>query len=145
MLYRSLMTFTVWAPTLDELCVCLCALGMWICVYLSICLDMDAVDVWLHTSGEYDGRRRRSWVPYDWQVLIYRSSWPICVWRMACLTVRRWCISVVKSVINRWFSFHEDWILKELLSILGYYQSNIKEMYLFFCRIYFNFKNMKHF
>lgn len=36
MLYRSLMTFTVWAPTLDELCVCLCAFATWICVYLSI-------------------------------------------------------------------------------------------------------------
>lgn len=34
MLYRSLMTSTVWAPTLDELCVCLCAFCMWMCGFL---------------------------------------------------------------------------------------------------------------
>ena len=34
MLYRSLMTSTVWAPTLDELCVCLCAFCLWMCVFL---------------------------------------------------------------------------------------------------------------
>lgn len=28
MLYRSLMTSTVWAPALDELCVCLCAFSV---------------------------------------------------------------------------------------------------------------------
>lgn len=36
MLYRSLMTSTVWAPTLDEpcVCVCLCAFCMWTRVFL---------------------------------------------------------------------------------------------------------------